>query len=718
MDFDDAPKMIMGAAGIVLVMILAAFLLYAAIAVGAVVLLYQAYIFYRDHPATQARRNRKQASALYEAILVAQQANAFPRADVFRELVSQDLVSALGDRLPSSDLASCMLTTAEELYQREGFTDPPPLPQPDSTRLELARAVDALSSRLALVSRADAADLARETIVGALVDFCRCLPAMAFQEAEKVKHAIAEKDVAAAISVSLLETLAQPGLAIETLILPFYSERVIAAGLFAQLRGQLDRDQHLMSEVPYLPEHYQSPKLINPKDHAGTPFDLVDGYLRHTPLQLLFAAELPFAIPETIRFEHHWIVAGSGHGKTQALQHLIATDFARVAEGEASVIVIDSQGDLIHNLAGLELFAPGEPLAGRLCLIDPADVEYPVALNLFDVGLERLKNYGELDREWLMNGVVELYDFVLSSLLSAEFTSKQSIIFRYLTRLMLQIPGATIHTLRELLAPDGIDKYRHHLDALDKTTREFFASEFNSKQFDDTKSQVLRRLWALLGNKTFERMFSHPKSKLDLFAEMNGGRVILINTAKELLKQQGAQILGRFFIALIAQAAQERATLAKERRLPTFVYLDECADYLDDDVALILEQARKFHVGMVLAHQYTGQLTPKLFESFAANTSIKFAGGVSDKDARLLAHLLRCTPEFILGQPKGNFAASVRNLTAAAISLRIPLGQIETRPRMADEEWAQVRDEMRARYATPYRGSGEACPSPRGRPLR
>jgi hypothetical protein len=46
-----------------------------------------------------------------------------------------------------------------------------------------------------------------------------------------------------------------------------------------------------------------------------------------------------------------------------------------VADGEASIIVIDSHGDLIQNIATLKVFAPGEPLHGRLSLIDPTDIE-------------------------------------------------------------------------------------------------------------------------------------------------------------------------------------------------------------------------------------------------------------------------------------------------------------------------------------------------------
>ena len=81
--------------------------------------------------------------------------------------------------------------------------------------------------------------------------------------------------------------------------------------------------------------------------------------------------------------------------------------------GERSIVVIDSQGDLIRRISQLKQFAPGEPLHDRIVLIEPTDVEWPVSLNLFDIGLERLNQYSKLDRERLTNSIIELYDFVL-----------------------------------------------------------------------------------------------------------------------------------------------------------------------------------------------------------------------------------------------------------------------------------------------------------------
>jgi hypothetical protein len=510
------------------------------------------------------------------------------------------------------------------------------------------------------------------------------------------------------VPTALLQSIGDIGKVTEQMLSMAFAEEVIELGLFTRLRDRLDRNLVAASGGnPANPASFtRAPKLPSQAD-AKDPAQLVSTYLGGTPLLPLFDQTLDFTIPIKTRFEHHHIVAGSGHGKTQTLQYLIANDLEAVAQGKRSVIVLDSQGDLIRTISSLKCFAPGEPLHERIVIIDPSDIEYPVSLNLFDVGMDRLAGYAPLERERLTNSILELYDFVLGTLLSAEMTQKQNVIFRYVTRLMLHIPDATIHTLRELMEPNSQIKFAEHIAKLSGTARHFFETEFAGKEFEQTKRQVLRRLWGILENQTFERMFSHPRSKLDLFSEMNAGKVILINTAKDLLKEQGTEIFGRFFIALIAQAAQERATLPANKRMPTIVYVDEAQDYFDRNIGIILAQARKQNVGMVLSHQFLGQLEPKLQEAFAANTAIKFAGGVSAKDARSLAPMLYCQPEFIEAQPKASFAAHVRGQTKSAVPLRFPLLYMEQLPKMEKEEQQALRQRMRDLYAVHHSELGQ-----------
>lgn len=470
----------------------------------------------------------------------------------------------------------------------------------------------------------------------------------------------------------------------------------------ARLQYQLEYNLIIASGgMPGDPMAMRSIKLPS-KAPAMDNDHLIQTYLDGTPLARLYDFAVPILLSQKSRFEHHHIVAGSGHGKTQTLQSLILHDLVEVAKGEASIVVIDSQGDLINRLSKLDVFGESGVLADKLVLIDPSDVEYPIALNLFDIGMERINQYSQLDRERMINGVLELYDFVLGSLLDAQMTQKQSVIFRYITRLMLHIPNATIETLRDLLEEGGANRYRQHIDRLQGSARAFFHTEFDSREFVQTKKQVLRRLWGILENQSFERMFLHPRNKLDLYSEMNSGKVILINTAKDLLKEEGTQIFGRFFIAMIAQAAQERSVIAEDTRMPTFVYVDEAQDYFDRNVGVILSQARKYKVGMVLAHQFLGQLDTKLLESVSANTSIKFAGGVSAKDARALASEMRTHADFVEQQQTLQFAAFIRGQTKTALSLTIEPGQMETLPSMSPGAFERLRDHMRERYAVHY----------------
>ena len=612
-------------------------------------------------------------------------------------LLASRITDDIAERLHGSggpvDLVSMTKLVAAILDYEEMFAIPP-IDWADRRPVsELWALRDALQVQKALLERFDTVvDLIAATITRALFPIIDASPV-----------STDESDGGITVETRKLDLLSEPGSVIEMVMAACFDEEVERHNLFPRLRRRLDAnliaasggnpaDPRSLTRVPKLPS----------KSDIADRRELVETYLGGTPLSRLFEGSLPFTIPTRTRFEHHHIIAGSGHGKTQTLQYLIANDLDAVERGEASIVVLDSQGDLIKAISQLKVFAPGEPLHDRICIIDPTDVEYPVSLNLFDVGIERLNHYPMLERERLTNSILELYDFVLGSLLAAEMTQKQNVIFRYVTRLMLHIPDATIHTLRELMEPGSEKTFAPHIAKLSGTAKQFFETEFSSREFNDTKKQVLRRLWGILENQTFERMFSHPRSKLDLFAEMNAGKVILINTAKDLLKESGTEIFGRFFIAMIAQAAQERAVLPEAKRLPTFVYIDEAADYFDRNIGLILSQARKFNVGMVLAHQYLGQLDPKLQEAFGANTAIKFAGGVSNKDARALAPMLGCTPEFIESQPKGSFAASVRGLTTTALPLRFPLGHMENLPRMSAKEREALQIAMRERFAVHY----------------
>ena len=504
--------------------------------------------------------------------------------------------------------------------------------------------------------------------------------------------------------VPLIELFEKPAEVIGTLLLLPYDDDTLKLDVFLPLRRTLERNLKIASRIPLTEDivDHQA-KVVGPTLQKGkSPAELADLYLAGTPFASLMELPVPFEVPKSSRFEHCHIIGGTGHGKTQLMQSLVHADLIAAHRERRSVVVIDSQGDLIGRLSRLALFDPDDlgSLAGQLVIIDPTDVEFPAALNLFDAHLDRLADYRPVDRERVLNGVIELYEVFFGALLGAELTQKQGVIFKYLARLMLTIPGATIHTLMQLME-DG-KPFRRHMDELDGSARYFFQTEFFHPSFTATKRQILKRLWGVLSTPAFERMFAQTANKLDLFQALQDGKIILINTAKEMLKEEGSQLFGRFFIALLAQAALERSTITEEDRTPTFVYIDEAQEYFDDRIETILNQARKYRVGLTLAHQTLDQLSPRLRSAIHANTSLKCVGGVSARDARALADELHTTSDFIESMRRRSgrteFAVWLKNQTPHAIRLSVPLGFVEGQPILTEEGFEELLNGNRERY--------------------
>lgn len=492
--------------------------------------------------------------------------------------------------------------------------------------------------------------------------------------------------------IRLLDILSEPTKIVSQMLGIFQSNNLQNTALFHHLRETLN------ANVEYVHQNIRRnarPEDLT-KDHSD--IEIVDLFLRNTNLKDIFDLKVPFVIPERIRFEHMHIVAGSGHGKTQTLQYIISRDIAEVQKGNMGFAVIDSQGDLINEILNRQAISD---LQDKVILVDPNDIAYPPSLNMFDVGLSRTQNASPVEREKIINGTVDLYSYIFSSLLGAELTQKQGVIFTYLARMMMVIPNANIHTLRELVE-DG-KQFKVHFDKLDPSSRHFFEHQFFSKTFSATRQQVLTRLWGVLSNSTFEKMFSARENKIDLFDAMNEGKIVLINTAKDLLKSEGCSIFGRFFIALIAQAALSRSVLPVEKRKPFFVTIDEAHDYFDDKVEDIANQARKYNVGLTLSHQNLDQASQKLRASIMSSTSIKMAGGVSAKDAQVLAQNMHAKSDDLLKPKKSKkqtqFACFVRNLTPAPILIDIPFGALEGMPKISQEVREQFCMDNRKRIA-------------------
>lgn len=179
----------------------------------------------------------------------------------------------------------------------------------------------------------------------------------------------------------------------------------------------------------------------------------------------------------------------------------------------------------------------------------------------------------------------------------------------------------------------------------------------------------------MLGNQTFLRMFSSPRSKFDLFAEINKpGKVILINAEKGLLKEEGTELLRAFLSGADQSGWAQRSSLPIDQRMPCYVYVDECHNYIRNDpkIQIILAESRQQNIGVILSHQYLGQIQPPVLRALNANTGIKMAALLEGADRTAMARDMNTIPDFIRDQKPWSFAVFVRGITPSAISMHFP----------------------------------------------
>ena len=340
---------------------------------------------------------------------------------------------------------------------------------------------------------------------------------------------------------------------------------------------------------------------------------------------------------------------------------------------------MDSKGDLIEPIRDLKA------LEDRYVIIDP-DPEHPVAINPLDIPKTDVS---------LAVGNLE---YIFSSLLESKMTALQTVLFRSVLRaLIIAFPNPTLETFRDLIS-NGFGKYEQYIQKLPQDLQDFFYTEFNTKVYEDRKREIVWRLRLLLENDTVRSMMLAVRTRFDIGAAMDAGKVIIINNSKAVLGEQGAEFFGRFFIAQVLAAAQARSNRRPEQKKPVYFYIDECQNVIarDERTPTILDECRSQKVALILAHQRTEQITSPNVLSALANCGVRYAN--SDDEARALAPKLRTTTNFLQSLKRGEFAAYVRDLTKEAITIAVTPVDFNLVPKLSRAEQAALTERMRTQY--------------------
>ena len=176
-------------------------------------------------------------------------------------------------------------------------------------------------------------------------------------------------------------------------------------------------------------------------------------------------------------------------------------------------------------------------------------------------------------------------------------------------------------------------------------------------------SWFVSKFGAFLSNEMMRNIIGQTKSAFNLREVMDEGKILIVNLSKGRLGLLNSQLLGMIFVMKFQAAAMSRANIPESERKDFALYVDEFQNFSTDSFATILSEARKYHLNLIVANQFTTQLTDEIRDAVFGNTGTIVAFRVGqDEDAEALAKRLRPAfdPPDLLRMP--NYNAAVRML--------------------------------------------------------
>jgi hypothetical protein len=116
---------------------------------------------------------------------------------------------------------------------------------------------------------------------------------------------------------------------------------------------------------------------------------------------------------------------------------------------------------------------------------------------------------------------------------------------------------------------------------------------------------------------------------------MDGKKILLVNLSKGRAGELNSRLLGMIFVMKFQAAAMSRANMNEADRTDFSLYVDEFQNYSTESFATILSEARKYGLNLIVANQFTTQLTDEIRDAVFGNvgTIISFRVGTQDAEA-------------------------------------------------------------------------------------
>lgn len=428
-----------------------------------------------------------------------------------------------------------------------------------------------------------------------------------------------------AIAQSLGCALAPQGLPGVNTLVPLSNEDYPEADHVADLLGRTTHRQGLLLNsdelvsLAHLPgPAVRSAKLRRETQKSKAAPELALGHLLVLGENVHNGQAVTVSLAPAQRLRHMHVIGASGTGKSTFLLNMILQD---IEHGEG-LAVLDPHGDLIDAV----LARLPEARWDDVVLLDPSDEAYPVGFNI-------LSAHSELEKHLLASDLASVF-----RRLSTNWGDQMnSVLGNAILAFLESERGGTLADLRRFLVE------RDFREEFLRTVRDREVVYYWQKEFPllsgKPQGPLLTRLDIFLRPKLIRHMVAQRENKLDFARIMNGGQIFLAKLAQGAIGEENAYLLGTLLVSKFHQLALARQELAEVGRRDFFLYIDEFHNFVTPSMASILSGARKYHLGLILAHQEMRQISreSEVAGAVLANPYARVCFRLGDEDARKLA---------------------------------------------------------------------------------
>lgn len=348
---------------------------------------------------------------------------------------------------------------------------------------------------------------------------------------------------------------------------------------------------------------------------------------------------------------HIYAVGQTGTGKSTILENMALQD---MLSGNG-LAFIDPHGDSAEKLLQM---VPKERTEDVIYFC-PADMEYPLGLNMFEYDDPDHKDF--LIQE-AINMLYKLYDPQRQGIIGPRYEN----LFRHAALTIMADPaGGTFIDIPKLFNdPDYVKqklKYVTNQDTLDFWLKEMPASQ-RSNDFGEVKAWFVSKFGAFLSNQMMRNIIGQTRSAFNLRDIMDNKKILLVNLSKGRTGDLNSKLLGMIFVMKFQAAAMSRANIPEDQRVDFTLYVDEFQNFATDSFATILSEARKYKFSLAVGNQFTTQLTEEIRDAVFGNIGTIVAFRVGTNDAEFLAKYFAPTFDINDLQRVPNYNAIVRML--------------------------------------------------------